>query len=339
MSNSNNAVLWQALNQARGNRAGSGGDPATNVYSNTVDVFDHENIFNFLDQVPGYDPDTINRSNILNAATLYATMVLGDDMGIFLVADVIMKYATLGHLDVESTTTATSIYRYMKLRDERTTPEERGMFYKQVFDTGDGETMEGMAKNDNFPALWETLMSEAIRYIYKYERVEDPLRVSKSAIRQVILDLQHNLSRAALGMVKIYVPEMYVHLENAIQIIDAPEVKDQLGHGVARDLWNVIESVSREEFGYYPNTSALRQVAANGRNIILDIADFNPVTFTEDKFQEFIRNIEAFIVAKGQIEGNGTSSYADNEREGDYRIGAENGKFEEYEEMEEDWNF
>ena len=337
MSNSNNAALWQAFNQVVRNRVGSGGDPATNVYQNNVNYFNHENIFNFLDQVPGYDPDTINRSNILSAATLYATMILGDEMGIFRVADVIMKYATLGHLDVESNTTATSIYRYMKLRDERTTQEERAMFYKQVFDMGDGETMQDMAKNDSFASLWDTLMNEAIRYIYKYERVEDPLRVSKSSIRQIILDLQHNLSRAAAGMAKIYIPEMYVHLENAIQIIDAPEVKDQLGHGVARDLWNVIESVSREEFGYYPNTSALRQVAANGRNIILDIADYNPVTFTDDNFQRFIRNIEAFIVAKSQLEG-GSGNYRSYEE--DYMSkngnGAHNGA---HEGMEEDWDF
>lgn len=331
---STDAILFHTLSEILGTSGDATRDPVKNVYYNEVNDFDHINSFQFLDplNLPG---GTINIVNIQNAASLYAIMILGDEMGIFRVADSILKYVTSGKVDVESTTTATRLYNYMQLKKDRTKFEERAMWYKQVFDIGNGNTVSDMVTNNNFLPLWETLMSESIKYIEKYEDAEDPLRVSKSGMHQVITDLQHNLSRAASGMVKIFVPEMYAHLEDAIQIINAEELRDQLGHGISRDIWNIVESVSMEEFNYFPNTSSLRTIADSARNIILDIAIYNQSTFSETQFQQFVKNVEAFIIAQNQFQkdssGNGDDDYDDN------------GSFEdaekEFETMEEDWDF
>jgi hypothetical protein len=327
-------------------------DPVKNVYYNETNSFDHDNIFNFLDG-SGFAADTINTVNIQNAATLYAIMIIGDEMGVFRVADVSLKYVTLGHVDVESTSTATRLYNYMKLRDQRTTAEERAMFYKQVFNMGQGQTMDRMATNQSFWPLMESLFHGVIEYIRKYEIAEEPSNISQSPVRQIIRDLQHNLSRAASGMVKLYIPEMYAHLEDAIQIISAPEIRDQIGQGVARDLWNVVEVVSMEEFGYYPNTSALRTVAAAARSTLLDIARYSDGSFDNTDFQNFIENVEALIIAQSQVEGEGSQpgydygypnqngmnghGYRSGYRGDDgYRNG---GSYAEPELMEEDWNF
>lgn len=334
----NRALFLQALREALRGQLGGQRDPVKNVYYDDFTVFDHENTFPFLDAA-AYNQGAINRDNIQSAASLYAIMVLGDEMGIYRVTDVILKYVAMGRIDVESSSAATSIYNYMKLRDERTTMEERAMFYKQAFDIGQGHTINDMGANKNFSRLWETLMYEVMRYIRKYERADVPENVSKSSILQVILDLQHNLSRAASGMIKVFVPEMYAHLEDAIQILSASEIIDQIGHGVTRDLWNVVESVSREEFGYYPNTSALRTVAANARRVILTIADYTPATFSDDDFQHFVRDVEAFIVGKSQVESS-LESGAYEEDEDDEGMERENGRQEPaYESMDEDWDF
>lgn len=323
-------------------------DPVKNVYYNETNSFDHDNIFNFLDG-SGFATDTINTVNIQNAATLYAIMIIGDEMGVFRVADVILKYVTLGHVDIESTSTATRLYNYMKLRDERTTSEERAMFYKQVFNMGQGQAMERMATNRSFWSLMEALFHGVIEYIRKYEIAEEPSNISQSPVRQIMRDLQHNLSRAASGMVKLYIPEMYAHLEDAIQIISAPEIRDQLGQGVARDLWNVVENVSMEEFGYYPNTSALRTVAAAARNVILDIARYSDGSFDNTDFQDFIQNVEALVIAQSQVEGEGSQpgyDYGYPSPNNGYRNGHMGGNgymngndYAEPELMEEDWNF
>lgn len=329
---SNEAILFHAYSKVHDGLSGISRDPVKNVYYNEVNDFDHVNSFQFLDplNLPG---GTINVVNIQNAASLYAIMILGDEMGIFRVADSILKYVTTGKVDVESTTTATRLYNYMQLRENRTSFEERSMWYKQVFDIGNGNTVSDMVTNKNFLPLWETLMGEVITYIDKYEDAEDPLRVSKSGIHQVITDLQHNLSRAASGMVKIFVPEMYAHLEDAIQIINAEELRDQLGHGISRDLWNIVESVSMEEFNYLPNTSALRTIADSARNIILDIAIYNKASFSETKFQQLVKNVEAFIIAQNQFQKDSLNGLEE-EGEDSFEAGEK-----EFETMEENWDF
>lgn len=326
------AILWHTLSEVLNGSSEVSRDPVKNVYYNEVNNFDHINSFQFLDPL-NFPGGTINVVNIQNAASLYAIMILGDEMGIFRIADSILKYVTMGKVDVESTSTATRLYNYMQLRDSRTTFDERSMWYKQVFDIGNGNTVSEMATNENFLPLWENMMAEVIKYIDKYESVDDPLRVSKSGIQQVVTDLQHNLSRAASGMVKMFVPEMYAHLEDAIQIINAEELRDQLGHGISRDLWNIVESVSMEEFNYFPNTSSLRTIADSARNIILDIATYNKAAFSEDQFQQFVSNVEAFIIAQHQFQKNSE------DEEGYENGGGFEDTEEEFESMEENWDF
>ena len=334
----NRALFLQALQSALQGSSSVQRDPVKNIYYDDTTVFDHESVFAFLDD-SAYNQGTINRDNIQSAATLYAIMVLGDEMGIYKAADVVLKYVTMGKIDVASSTTATRIYNYMKLRDDRLTYSERSSLYMMTFNIGEGQTIDGMGYNKNFQQLWETLMYEVTRYIRKYERAEVPDNVSKSSIIQIMLDLQNNLSRAASGMTKIFVPELYAYLEDAIQILDAQEIKDQIGHGVTRDIWNVVESISREEFGHYPNTSALRTVASNARRIMMMLSEFSPSTLNDDDFQRFVRDVEAYIVGKSQVEN--TMSHLD------YKQDYEDDNYDdprgmeepEYETMEEDWDF
>jgi len=330
---STEAILWHTLSEVLNSSSEVSRDPVKNVYYNEVNDFDHVNSFQFLDPL-NFPGGTINIINIQNAASLYAIMILGDEMGIFRVADSILKYVTMGKVDVESTTTATRLYNYMQLTKSRTHIQERSMWYKQVFNIGNAETVSNMVTNDNFLPLWETLMEEVIKYIDKYEDSEDPLRVSKSGIHQVMTDLQHNLSRATSGMVKIFIPEMYAHLEDAIQIINAEELRDQLGHGISRDLWNIVESVSMEEFNYFPNTSALRTIADSARNIILDVSIYNQASFSENQFQQFVKNVEAFIIAQNQFQKGSLNGRREDDEESNFD---DNEK--EFETMEENWDF
>ncbi|MEO0898380.1 MAG: hypothetical protein AAFY71_18345 [Bacteroidota bacterium] len=328
-------------------------DPVKNVFFNEPVNFDHQNTFGFL-QSADYGRSNVSAKNIRNAATLYAIMIIGDEMGVFRVADAILKYVTMGFIDVESNATSTRVYNYMKLREHRTTAEERAMFYKQVFNLGNGQTPEGMPTNRNFWPLMESLFHHTKEYLSKYELSDSPSKISQAALRQLIKDLQHNLSRAASGMVKLYVPEIYAHLEDAIQIIDAPEIKDQLGMGMGRELWNVVEQVSMEEFGYYPNTSALRTVAVAAREVMNDIASYTDGSFDNNDFQNFMQHVEALIIAQNLLElrqdkpqqrmakrsevFQGLSSGAPKTNGFVASNGHSNG-YEEPEIVEDDWNF
>lgn len=273
-------------------------DPVTNVYQNGSP-------FSFsyaVDYFETADEQGVDVENILAAGTLYYIKTLADDLGILRVADAVLMRWTSGMLDIPQGATASKLYSYYKLRDEYTTPEERSMFYKIVLNVGEGQVLDKMAVNEEFTSLWDTLMTESVKYIDKYEQKETNFMVvSKSAIYQAIKELQYNLTVFTSGMVKAVLPEMYRQLEKAVDIIDDDNVKAQLGWGYRRSMWNVIERVSQEEFGYKPNVSAMRTAAVTGHKIFATIASFDEGLMSETAFQEFIRNVETFIIAQSQL--------------------------------------
>jgi hypothetical protein len=285
-------------------------DPVTNVFQNGS-PFSFNYVVDYFDTA---EEQGIDVENILAAGTLYYIKTLADDLGILRVADAVLMRWTSGMLDIPQGTTASKLYSYYKLRDEYTTAEERGMFYKIVLNVGDAKVLDKMAVNEEFTSLWDTLMTESVKYIDKYEQKETNFSVvSKAAIFQAIKDLQYNLTVFSSGMVKAILPEMYKQFEKAAAIIDDDNVKAQLGWGYRRSMWNVIERVSQEEFGYKPNVSAMRTAAVTGHKIFAAIASFDEGLMSETAFQEFIRNIETFIISQSQLGEEGPRSEEDDE--------------------------
>lgn len=293
------------------------GDPVTNVFQNgSADSFNYA-----VDYFETADGQGIDVENVLAAGTLYYIKTLADDLGILRVADAVLMRWTAGMLDIPQGDTSTKLYRYYKLRDERTTAEERSMFYKIVLDSGEGEVMDHFSVNRDFRPLWDTLMTEVVKFIDKYESKDENFDVvSKSAINQAIKELQYNLTMYTSGMIKAILPEMYKQLEHAIAILDDDNVKSQLGRGFRRSMWNVIERISQEEFNYMPNVSGLRTAAVSGHKIFATIAGFNEGLMSESEFQEFLGNVESFIIAQSQLSGDrpsfgGNNSEQDLEKE------------------------
>jgi hypothetical protein len=223
-------------------------------------------------------------------------------MMILPVTDAIIMRWTAGMLDIPQGKTATNLYRFFKLKEDRVKKSESDLFLKTVFNAGDGEVLDNMSVNQDFPQLWNTLLEEVVKYIDKYEQKDSAFDVvSKSAIFQSIRDLQYNLTVFTSGMVKAILPEMYKQLEHAISILDDDNVKNQLGRGYRRSMWNVIERISMEEFNYAPNVSAYRTIAVNGHKIFTTIASFNESLISEEEFRTFIHNVEEFIIAQSQV--------------------------------------
>jgi hypothetical protein len=273
-------------------------DPVTNVYQNGSPFS-----FNYaVDYFETADEQGVDVENILAAGTLYYIKTLADDLGILRVADAVLMRWTGGMLDIPQGSTSSKLYSYYKLRDEYTTAEERAMFYKIVLNVGDGKVLDKMAVNEEFTSLWDTLMTETVKYIDKYEKKDTNFSVvSKSSIYQAMKELQYNLTTFSSGMVKAILPEMYRQFEKAVAIIDDDNVKEQLGWGYRRSMWNVIERVSQEEFGYKPNVSAMRTAAVSGHKIFTAIASFDEGLMSEQAFQDFIRNVETFIISQSQL--------------------------------------
>ena len=279
-------------------QASKSDDPVTNVYQNGSPYS-----FNYVvDYFETADEQGIDVENILAAGTLYYLKTLADDLGILRVADAVLMRWTAGMLDIPQGQTASRLYSYYKLRDGYATQEEREMFYKIVLNVGNGKVLDEMAVNSDFTPLWDTLMTESVKYIDKYEQKDSNFsNLSKSGVYQAIKELQYNLTTYSSGMVKAILPEIYAQFEKAVAILDDDNVKSQLGWGYRRSMWNVIERVSQEEFNYKPNVSSLRTAAVSGHKIFTAIASFDEGLMSESSFQDFLQNVESFIIAQSQL--------------------------------------
>jgi hypothetical protein len=299
-------------------------DPLKNIYNGSIpDTWDYS-----VDYFETTEQQGILPENIRAAGTLYYIHVIADQLRVLPIADAILMAWTSGRLDIPQGSTSTKLYRYYKLREERSTPEERAMFYKLVLNIGDAKVMDQMAVNTEFTPLWDSLMTETVKYIHKFEQRDNAYEVvSKQGVFQSMRDLQYNLTVHTSGMVKQLLPEMYAQLQSALELLQEPEIVNQLGYGYNKSMWKVIERVSQEEFGAIPNISALRTSAVKGHKIFSTLAFFDEAQFPEETFREFINDVESFIIAQSQLasgNGNGNGSHD-----------AE----EEFQAAEDEWDF
>lgn len=257
--------------------------------------------------------------NIRRAGAIDYVYWLGDVMGVFRIVDAIVLSYGRGQVDLASTATSTKLYRFLKLRDERSSLEERFMLYKRVLDKGDGKVLDGMVVNTQFPVLWHRLMSEVARFIEKSEEAKDSVdRVSSTRIVQAMADLQYNLTDYSTGLADMQVKEMYNHLQDAFEIAQDPEILDHFAAGRRKNVWTVFERVARDQFQIGLNVSALRTLAVEGNRIFRFLADFKPSerlspfrrtngdisgTFDRLGLGDLIESCERWIVAANELEG------------------------------------
>jgi hypothetical protein len=257
--------------------------------------------------------------NILRAGAIDYVYWLGDVMGAFRIADAIVLGYGRGQIDLASSGASSKLYRYLKLRDERSSVEERFMLYKRVLNRGDGQVLERVVINEQFPTLWHRLMSEVARFIEKSEQAKDSVdRVSATRIVQAVSDLQYNLTNYSTGLADMQIKEMYSHLTEAFEIARDPEIQDQFASGRRKNVWTVFERVARDEFGIDLNVSALRTVAVEGNRVFTFISTFKPSerlspfqrinsdvsgTFDRLGLGDLVEACERWIVAANELEG------------------------------------
>ena len=257
----------------------------------TIDAFDD------ADVVQGVIPD-----NIRAAGALDYVYTVGELMRVFDTGNALVLRWAGGVLDIPEGKTASDLYRFHKLRNERSTYEERAMLYKRVLNKGDGKLLSNMVANTGFPRLWHKLMVEVTEYIRKSEgkQIGDAY-VSRAQLYQATKNLQYNLTETMTGMAHIQVTEDYAHLQEAMTILKADEILNMFG-GRRKTIWSVIEQVAKEDLGVMVPTAPLRTLAVEGNKIFQWIAEFNEGIVREGEFREFLSAAEAWIIAQASID-------------------------------------
>jgi len=262
------------------------------------------------------------KDNILAAGALDYVFELGEHMGIFRLADALTLNWAAGAIDVVDGSSAAKLYRYWKLRDQRSDPSERGMVYKRVLNKGDAEVLERMVVNEAFPPLWGALMEKVTEYVSKVEtakaEIGETLLVSRTGVYQAVRELQANLTEFCTGMAHMQTREMYSQLRDALDLLGDPEIIDHFAGGRRKNLWTAIERLSKSEFGEAPNISAIRTAAVEGNTVFKFVANFQRGAVVEEEFQRFIEAAEAWIIAKGSDSTEPSIVGSDADQNGDF---------------------
>jgi hypothetical protein len=260
--------------------------------------------------------------NILAAGAIDYVFELGEAMGVFRLADALVLNWAAGAIDVADGPGASKLYRYYKLRDERSTVEERGMLYRRILNKGGGRVLGRMVINEPFPGLWMKLMSEVATFIDKRERAGDGLdaaAVSRTGIQSATVELQHNLTDFCTGMSHMQVRELYAQLQDALDLLRDPEVIQHFGGSRRKSLWTVIQSLARDEFGMAPNISAIRTAAVRGNDVFRWIATYDHTSTADEEFEHLVESAEAYIHARSVIgEDEPTDDFGEEEFDEDF---------------------
>ncbi len=268
-----------------------------------------------------FDKSSVNQDSVLCAAQMFYVMTLGDELGVLRAADLLVtKYLSSGRVDVRSEALLRDLQDYAlnnEFRDlatgrvsQRTSEEERRMFYRQVFDYGDTEMLGQMVTNSDFTGLWTALMDEAVRYIEKAEKNDQPeSSISRGPFLQVVEELQYNLSSYTTGMAKVIAPLAYRELDFVIQrLFRSKEVVDQLALHGSGSFWRVVERVLQEDSGQSVAVSAFQKKAQYGHQIISSIASYTPAMGADGGyFSGLVSTCEAFIIAAEQADSSGAA--------------------------------
>lgn len=298
-----------AFDKAIGKLA-DGDDPIQSKFSGQM--VDWDFTITPIDEV---DDGQIIPKNIRAAGALDYIHDLGFRMGAFKLCDALVLRWAHGALDIPDGAGATKLYRYWKLRDERSTPEELGLLFQRILNKGETKVLRGMVINEDFPVLWGNLMQEAVEFIEKREKTRDTDR-GPSPVRLVraTKQLQYNLTEFMTGMAQVQTAEVYAQLRDALEILNDPEIVSIVAGGRRRSLWTVVERLSKEEFGTPINVEALRASAVDGNRVFQWIAEYAPGQERGYEFEDFLQAAESYIIAQASIQ-NDNADYGDDEDE------------------------
>jgi hypothetical protein len=224
---------------------------------------------------------------------------IGEVLRVFELADHVVGMWDAGALDIEEQDTIDKLFNYSENAQTRGTPERRGLLYKRVLNLGPTQSAGGIVVNEDFPKLWHRLMSEAVKVI-ELRQEHDVEHVSRRPIVHAIRDLQYNLSEFAAGGAGRAAQKINAQLEDAMDIIGAPEVVEQLSRGRRKSVWRVVQGLAKEVSGTPVNVLAIRTLAEEGNRIFSFIADFSPST-ADDDYEAFLESAEAWILAEAAL--------------------------------------
>ena len=206
--------------------------------------------------------DDIVADNVRAFGPIYFAAML-DEMKAFRAADRLVELFQTGVLPIASRNDLIEVVRARIDADARMTEAERRGWYSRALGTPGGAPAS--PPNREFAALWRRLMVAVAELIECRAQAEaGDAAAAMDALRGAARALAHNLSTHGAGL-REPAAEMVKQIDVIVRLLSDPQIRSAYG---VRNLWQVIESVSKAELGGARHVDRYQSLATSGRTII-----------------------------------------------------------------------
>ncbi|WP_305786601.1 hypothetical protein [Symbioplanes lichenis] len=246
--------------------------------------------------VDEYD-ETVESERLLAIADLYY-IYQHERLGVFRVVAMLQNLFEAGTLRLSGGPGAYGLYRFDRREVLRYTLRDRHAAYQRAFGFGNVPPPAGGRPNRPFQPLF-TNFNQEVADFFRDKRISDVIRErafdpsfgSIAAVRRSGLDLRNNLKYASYGHISVLRVEVMALLEEAMNLLAAPDIREQFG---ARTNWDVIEEVLTR-YMREPLTTSLRQrMAVSGREVLRWLADSHVLQNDRTRFEALLLQIAEF---------------------------------------------
>jgi hypothetical protein len=187
------------------------------------------------------------------------------------------------------------LYQYDRKKVLRYAMLERMQAYLRAFGYTNVRPAPGAYANREFHTLFNTFNAEVARFFRDKrisevvrEHANDPAFGSIAIVRRAGLDLRYNLKNFSYGHLSVLRAETMQLLEEAFEILQAPDVRNLFGADTA---WDVIEDVLRRYFNEHANVSPRNRMAIAGRTILRWLSESYILKVTRPQFEALAQEI------------------------------------------------
>jgi hypothetical protein len=233
-----------------------------------------------------------------------------EELRLFQVVDRIAELFRQGQLPLGRGPAGDALYRYWRSNGNRLTADERAGFYARALGAPGGSATDAQP-NDEFISLWLRFMTAVSMFarqpgVDDLVRVPAPRAVTPATVRDAARALAANASQYGGGMVLHAARELSEQVRQMVSLLREPELLQAFG---ARDMWQVIDQVNRNDLGGARNVVRYRTQADAGSRVLawlaahagqLKASHREPDRFAVDA--ELLHAVEQWLAVSGGAE-------------------------------------
>ncbi len=205
-------------------------------------------------------PERIVKRNLEAAAVLYSAAAL-EEMQLFAVADHLADKFVKGLLPLRGSA-ADNMNQWVRNSSDRLTEQERRSIYGHVLG---GTQSSAASPNAEFASLLARFLASVSDYERQAPLAKTKKRPGAEQVHQAARDLALNVSNRTYGASHFAAAMLARHIRAAAQLLSDPAVLGAFG---AKDMWQLVEQVSKKELGKTANTARQRTIAESGASIL-----------------------------------------------------------------------